>query len=480
MYRRRFVRTLGAGAASFGTVGAATATQTRDAQGSPPHQGPDTGPLSVHQTTAGPQFVDRHGRTVTLRGVNVGRKTAPFVRTEAEFDETDVERIRSWGFNVVRLGVIWEGIAPDRDAVDDGYLARVRELVELFDAHGIHVLVDMHQDLYSRVFDGDGAPEWAVYTDGIPYQRSDPWQLDYADPAVARAFDNFWLDNHDLHAAYERAFLAVARAVRDVDGVVGYELFNEPSPGEVTAAGFEERYLPRFYERIGSSLRGVDPSTPVWVEPEGITNAGKPATLGEVAIDQLAYSFHNYADLVFDFANPYAQDRTDPVGYRNQEWVFANNRQRAETLGAVPVLTEFCPGNDTADTANLLDLADEYRTGWIYWAYRNWGTRTSGEAGTMVGHPDVVETLVRPYAPAVAGVPDSYGFDQATRTYSLRYRPWQRASKPTVLFLPASVYPDGYAVQVDGGHVTRRAGEYIWLRQYPRSSSVTVEVSPRG
>jgi len=165
---------------------------------------------------------------------------------------------------------------------------------------------------------------------------------------------------------FKKAIAAIALRVRGVDAVIGYELFNEPSPGEATAAGFEERYLTEFYECVGSAVREADSSAPVWVEPEGLTNAGNPATLGEIDISQLVYSFHNYADLPLNFANLYAMDRTDAVGYRNQEWVVTNNRQRAEALNAVPVMAEFSPGNDTEDSQNLSRLADKYRISWTY------------------------------------------------------------------------------------------------------------------
>jgi len=101
----------------------------------------------------------------------------------------------------------------------------------------------------------------------------------------------------------------------------------------------------------------------VWDKPEGLTNSGKPSTLGEIGLDGLVYSFHNYADLLFDLTNPYDMDKKDPVGYRNQEWVIANSRRQTETLGAVPVLTDFSPGNDTEDLQNLLMLDDNYRLG---------------------------------------------------------------------------------------------------------------------
>jgi endoglycosylceramidase len=477
MRRRRFVSGVGGGLTA-GLVGFGSGSvQGQPTPGQGPGRGPGAGPLRVQQTRNGPFFVDEHGRVVVLHGVNVGQKTPPFVRSAAEFDVSDIERIRSWGFNLVRLGVIWEGIAPERGTVDASYLDRVETLVRQFADHGVHVLLDMHQDLYSREFAGDGAPAWAVYTDGIPFRKSSPWQLDYGDPAVARAFDHFWLDDHELQTAFTDAFRAVARRVADVDALAGYELFNEPSPGERTAAGFSERVLPSFYERVAAGLREVDPTTPMWVEPEGLTNSGKPATLGPVDVEQLAYSFHNYADLPFDAAEP-RSDHGDAVGYRNQEWVFANNRRRAEQLGAVPVLTEFSPGNDTEDMDHLADLADDYLTGWAYWAYDNWGTRTSGEAGTMVDHPQVVDTLVRPYPPAVAGLPESWGFDRDSREFSLTYTPSTGANRPTVLFVPARQYPDGYTVEVSGGSVTGPTGAYVRIRHHPRATRVQVSVKP--
>lgn len=172
-------------------------------------------------------------------GLTWERKTAPFIRTDEEFDERNVERIRSWGFNAVRLDIIWEDIAPEAGTVNDTYVDRVAKLTWLLDQHGNHVFLDMHQDLYSREFNGDGVPEWAVHTDGIPYRRSDPWQLDYTDPTVARAFDNFWLDNYNLQSAFSAAFTAVAKRVRDIDGLIWYGLFNEPTPARILLSGLK-------------------------------------------------------------------------------------------------------------------------------------------------------------------------------------------------------------------------------------------------
>jgi endoglycosylceramidase len=439
-------------------------------------QGSSAGSLTVATTANGQFFIDEYGRTVILHGVNVGQKRQPFIPSADEFTARDVQRIRSWGFNLVRLGVIWRGIAPERGSIDSDYLDRLCDLVQLFDEHEIHVLIDMHQDLYSRDFGGDGAPSWAVYDDGIPFHRTSPWPIDYTAPAVTKAFDHLWLDDHDLHAAYSDAVRAVAMAVGDVPAVVGYELFNEPMPGTATIDEFERQYLPQFYNRVIYALREVDASTPIWVEPMPLSNLGKPSTLRNVQAKQLVFSFHNYAT-GFESVNPFA-DRFAVLRHLQQKLVMHNNQRTADRLNAVPVLTEFCPGDTYRDTAYIADLADEYMIGWAYWAYSNWGTRTSGTAGTMASHDTVVDVLVRPYPPAIAGIPLEYSFDRETRHFELTYTPSHTAHRPTVIFVPSRQYPDGYEISIDGGTVTNTAGQYVRLGHQPSVKQVIIDITP--
>lgn len=80
---------------------------------------------------------------------------------------------------------------------------------------------------------------------------------------------------------------------------------------------------------------------------------------------------------------------------------------------------------------------------WVYWAYKNWGTRTSGTAGTMASHNAVVDVLVRPYPPAIAGIPQGYSFDRDTHCFELTYTPReQRVAKRWSSF-PVVTTPTG-------------------------------------
>jgi len=48
------------------------------------------------------------------------------------------------------------------------YLAKVAAVVDLLGRYGIYTLLDMHQDVYNSLYRGEGAPAWAVCTDGLP------------------------------------------------------------------------------------------------------------------------------------------------------------------------------------------------------------------------------------------------------------------------------------------------------------------------
>lgn len=439
--------------------------------------GPSAGPLGTIGTSNGHFFVDEYGRTVILHGVNVGKKTTPFIRPESEFNSGDIERLRSWGFNVVRLGVIWEGIEPNRGEIDGSYLDRVEAITRQLTNNGIHVFIDMHQDLYSREFDGDGAPTWAVDTDWFDFDRTSPWALDYADSAVARAFDHFWQNDHGLQEEFATAYTAVARRVVDIDGVIGYELFNEPAPGITTVYKFEQRHLRAFYNRLTRALGSVDGSTPIWVEPNAPFNHGVSSSLSGLQADELVFSFHNYAGQPTHYIGSDPWNVVDGVGNRLYKRVMRKGRRKADELGAVPFLSEFSPGTNHDEIDFIADSADEYMTNWSYWEYKNSGTRTSGSAGTVANHEAVVDRLVRPFPPAIAGVPQKYGFNRDSGRFTLRYAPTD-ADRKTVLFVPDRQYPDGYEITVDNGSVASTNGQYIRLGHDASNGEIAVEIKP--
>lgn len=60
----------------------------------------------------GSRFVDPQGRHVLLHGINVVNKNRheDYIVDEGPGFYT---RLRDWGFNAIRLGVIWDGLEPE-------------------------------------------------------------------------------------------------------------------------------------------------------------------------------------------------------------------------------------------------------------------------------------------------------------------------------------------------------------------------------
>src|SRR5262249_48117848 len=116
-------------------------------------------------------FVDAHGREVTLRGVNArvagvfdvsftdGRQPLePIPR----FDEGDAARIGAFGLALRRRPTGWSAPEPPPGAYDRAYLERIAAVVRACRAHGIVVLIDFHQDAFSKEIGQDGAPRWVL------------------------------------------------------------------------------------------------------------------------------------------------------------------------------------------------------------------------------------------------------------------------------------------------------------------------------
>jgi hypothetical protein len=77
------------------------------------------------------------------------------------FSAHDARWLRSQGMNIIRLGVVWAGGQPTpAPALDAAWLARLHAILELCDAHGIRVILDVHQDAMGTASCGEGVPMW--------------------------------------------------------------------------------------------------------------------------------------------------------------------------------------------------------------------------------------------------------------------------------------------------------------------------------
>jgi len=233
----------------------------------------------------GPWFKDNHGRTVLLRGVNLGgsskvpispaptdptylfthHRQVSFINRPFPLDEAPehFSRLRHWGLTFLRLIVTWEAIEHAGPGLYDyGYLTYLHELVRQANLYGINLFIDPHQDVWSRLCGGDGAPGWTLEAVGFDpprfevtgaawYRHANPqtshlqWFTNYTKLATATMFTLFFGGNdfapkqiidgkpvqEYLQNHYINALKQVALTLKDFPNVVGFGTMNEPSGG---------------------------------------------------------------------------------------------------------------------------------------------------------------------------------------------------------------------------------------------------------
>ena len=207
-------------------------------------------PLAVRSDASGAWIADATGARVTLRGVNINQLGGYFARdpklpTVQPLAGQDFADIASLGMNVVRLTLSWSLLEPARGQVSQDYLARIRQALAWARAHGVRVLLDMHQDGWgahvaapagTRCRAGtdpmtgwDGAPAWATLADGTP-----PCMVSGRDlaPNVSRAFQSFYVDRDGIQTRLVADWQVLAREFGADTTVAGYDLLNEPNFGE--------------------------------------------------------------------------------------------------------------------------------------------------------------------------------------------------------------------------------------------------------
>lgn len=109
---------------------------------------------------------DADHRQLLLHGVNVVYKVPPYMpdgktwSAQDSLTDSDIADLKSWGFNFVRLGVMWEAVETAPGVYDEAYLAKVDALITRLGKAGIYTLVDAHQDAAARMTCGEGVPDF--------------------------------------------------------------------------------------------------------------------------------------------------------------------------------------------------------------------------------------------------------------------------------------------------------------------------------
>ncbi len=283
------------------------------------------------------RFTDESGRTLMLRGIGVDgacklpaspegsphagagsleHRLASFVGRPFPLEHADehFRRLREWGFTLIRLMTSWEAVEHGGPGIyDREYLEYLRAIVERAEGHGISVLVDPHQDVWSRFTGGDGAPGWTLEAVGLDMSALEEtgaailpqahdgtlprmiWPTNGYKLAAATMFTLFFGGNdfapatklygepaqEFLQRHYIDSIAKIAEALKAQPNVVGYDTMNEPLAGyigwrDLTAAGG-----PLLLGECPSPLQGmalasgIPQAVPVWrIGLAGFTRAG--------------------------------------------------------------------------------------------------------------------------------------------------------------------------------------------------------------
>jgi endoglycosylceramidase len=471
------------GGGDSGGGGADSGRETSTTAGAPDDGNAARGAVAPLGGT-GRWLTDAEDRVVLLHGVNEVAKSSPFHPAAFGFGADDASFLAEHGFDVVRLGVVFEGLMPEPGVVDQGYLDALAATVEELAAAHVFVLLDFHQDGFAPRYNGNGLPDWMAIDDGQPNPPDAVFPLYYVqNPAMQRAFESFWAnrpgpDGVGVQDSYITGLVAVAERFAEEPYVFGYELMNEPWPGEAyetcaTAAGcadIEQAKLAPFHEKATEALRAVAGHQLVFVEPFVLFNFGQSGTSMPGASEGTALSTHSYA--------------LDETG---EQAVVDFSVEAAERDRAPVVITEFGATTDAAVLQRLTAQFDGGLLPWIVWAYNEEIITERDQPASLdqLADGSAFEALVRPRAVAIAGTPTATSFDPASAAFSLAYRTERPgggrypAELVTVVSVPELHYPAGYAVEVSGATVTSEpCARTLTLRAEPAADEVGVEITP--
>ena len=130
--------------------------------------------FSIDKT--GKFILDSFNRPTIFHGVNVVYKLPPYIPQTEKFDpnfslsKEDISIIKRLGFNLIRLGIIWESVEIKEGIYDMEYLNKMEEIINNLGKEGIYTMIDAHQDVFSRKFCGEGVPYF--YTEKLSYDKT--------------------------------------------------------------------------------------------------------------------------------------------------------------------------------------------------------------------------------------------------------------------------------------------------------------------
>jgi endoglycosylceramidase len=480
------------------------------------------------------RFLDPEGCQIILHGVNIVDKSRDRNYLSWHGQE-EFARMREWGFNCIRLGIFWDAVEPEPGRYDDDYLAGVDRRIQWAKENGIYVLLDMHQDLFSAKFGGDGAPEWATLDDGKPHIHPGTiWSAAYfTSPAVHAAFDNFWAnkpasDGVGIQDHFAKAWQHVARRYAHESAVIGYDVFNEPFPGSGILQDFQlkmQAAAEAFAKKQDGKALSVAEIAQILTQPSELRKYADDLDLYRTFIDggtSLSNQFESTVLASFYSRVAKAIRQVDQNHIIFMETHISCNA--GTPSGVVPILDAngnrdplqaFAPhGYDVVTDTPEVAKANEKRMELIFDRHAETASRLEmpalvGEWGAFYGQPGTLPAaqmvvrqlekhlfgdtywsyssgeemdeapyfpaIARPYPVAVSGTLLSYKSDLENGTFTYAWKEDPSVKSPSHIYLPVRWFPDGYNVNLEP-----EDGNWLFEPAIPGSDSGYLVIPPTG
>jgi len=461
--------------------------------------------LKLRNSTGNRVFVEvGTGRERVFHGTNVVVKGPPWLPRRDVFDpmtslvDQDFEYMQAAGLNLIRFGVAWAAGEPERGQYNSEYFDELRAIVEDAARYGIYVLFDMHQDVLSEKFCGQGLPSWAVPDppeagmhfpvplqwmpadrgqDGFPTRQKcaqifqhnsiqrNYWDVSHMAFATQYAFENLYTNADGLTDAWGAFLAKIASTMQGLTNVLGIELINEPFVGngithpELFLPGIaDSRRLQDAYDTVAGHIRKVDPDMLIFFEGITYDNTHSVgfdhAPAGKEWADKSVLAYHYYRP---------PQPTTGPFTTYMEA-----RRNDARRLGTGLLMTESCCGDLEFAFPGLAAAGQS----WVHWEWKDWCRENSttvewasqnaeygacktgfgagpfsakwgGEAGSTSvqrkgstsPETGAMKKLAQPYASAVSGSLVGTTWHAGSGTFELTYWPDTEISEPTVIFL---------------------------------------------
>ena len=224
-------------------------------------------------------FRDQFGREAIFRGWNVSGAVKLISMNFMPFKNTkDARRAfkdlrKRTGTNIVRFTIGWEGVHTGPNQYNKEYLNQIVSQMKAAIENKIHVIVDYHQDLYSRYiwhkkskFSGNGAPKWIIPKRILQKREKcllcTHWGVNNKlNKVTMEAFRSFWNNEKVIYQGGEyfvqdefiKQVGAMARAVKtgltpdEFSYIIGINPFNEPVDGGMEKLSPNEWYHKKLY-----------------------------------------------------------------------------------------------------------------------------------------------------------------------------------------------------------------------------------------